>query len=242
MIIRPGTDGTLHLITQPDHARLAAMLVSAWDSAPPLSPESRAALLFAIAEHDNGWREIDAEPLLSAETARPHDFMDLPAELKRAIWPRGIRRLAADSPLAAALVAEHALTLHGHRRLEPEWRDFVSEIEHLRASLLREDAAGRSIGHEAFARAYDLLYVGDVVSLVFCNQWRDRMEARGYDVTLADDDHVVIVPDPFGRARVHFEVAARVVPDRPYPSERDLRAVFDAAPVVRLRGTAAGPS
>ncbi len=241
MIIRPGPDGTLHLISQPDHARLAATIISAWDTALPLSAASRAAVLFAIAEHDNGWREVDAEPLLSAETARPHDFMDLPAGLKRDIWPRGIRRLATDSPLAAALVAEHALTLHRHRHAEPGWREFFSEIEGLQAALLTEASATGGISRQVFGRAYDLLYIGDVVSLAFCNRWKDATEARGYRVAPSGgDNEIVISPDPFKQGRIHFQVTARAIPDRAYRSDGELRAAFREAPAVQLHGTAVG--
>ncbi len=244
MIVRPGADGTLLLITQPAHARLAATLMSAWDwSAAAPSATARGAVLFAIAEHDNGWKEVDAAPLLSAATARPHDFMDLPAKLKREIWPRGVERIAAQSPLAAALVAQHALTLHAHRKHEPQWRDFFKLMEDLQGRLLQQCAAQGPFSREAFDRSYDLLYVGDLVSLVFCNRWTDQAEARGCRITLAaggDEDAVLIAPDPFNGARVHFEVCARAIADREYASGEDLRTAYEEGRQVTLRGSARG--
>jgi hypothetical protein len=240
MIVCPAADGTVLLITQPDHARLAATLISAWNAV-PVPASSRAAVLFAIAQHDNGWQEIDAAPILNGVTARPHDFMDLPPDMKRDIWPRGIQRVAADSPLAAALVAEHALTLHAHRRADPQWHDFFSRVGELQEGLLRRCTAEAGISREDFDRSYDLLYVGDVLSLVFCNRWTGPTEARGYRITLErEDDLLRISPDPFHGARVRFEVTARAIPDRAYESDEDLRAAFLGAPVVTVQGAAAG--
>lgn len=241
MIVRSGGDGTLLLITQPDHARLSATIASAWDAGGRVPAEARAAVLFAVAEHDNGWDEIDAAPMLNAGTTRPHDFMDLPAHLKRDIWPRGVQRFAADSPLAAALVAQHALTLHAHRRGDPEWAPFFTRVEALQSDLLRRCATGAGITRADFDRSYDLLYIGDVVSLVFCNAWTDPIDARGYRITLLEGhDTLSISPDPFNGTRVHFEIAAHALPDRPYRSDDELRAAFLHAPIRVLRGMAAG--
>ncbi len=240
MIVRNSGDGELLLIRQPDHARLAGTLVSAWTPAPPVPLGARAAVLYAIDQHDNGWHEVDASPMWNRATARPHDFMDTPPEVKREIWPRGVRRLAQDSPLAAALVAEHALTLHAQRRAEAEWSSFFSNVEALQRETLRRCADETGLSREAFDRSYDLLYVGDVLSLVFCNQWRGPIDARGYRVTLGQDNDLAVSPDPFEGARVHFEVMARAIPDRAYASEAELRAAFHNGRTVTLAGTAAG--
>ncbi len=240
MIVRCTGDGHLLLITQPDHARLAAILISAWDATVPLPAASRAAVLYAIEQHDNGWQEVDASPRWNAGSARPYDFADTPAEVKREIWPRGVQRVAEDSPLAAALVARHALTLHAQRRSDPSWGPFFSRIEDLQAGLLRRCAADVDISREAFERGYDLLYIGDVLSLVFCNRWKDPFEARGHRITLDNDNDLVVSPDPFNGARLGFEVAARAIPDRAYRSDADLHAAFREGRTVMLRGTARG--
>jgi hypothetical protein len=240
MIVRTTGDGNLLLITQPDHARLAATLISAWEATVPLPAALRGAVLYAIEQHDNGWQEVDAAPMWNAGSARPYDFVDTPADVKRDIWPRGIRRVAEDSPLAAALVAQHALTLHAQRRSDPSWTPFFSLIEDLQASLLRRCAGEMPMTREVFDRSYDLLHVGDVLSLVFCNRWKDPFEARGYRITLDNDDDLVVSPDPFNAARVRFEVAARTIPDRAYRSDAELHAAFREGRVVTLPGTAAG--
>ena len=240
MIVRPTKDGSLLLITQPDHARLAATLISAWSAGVGVPVEVRAAVLYAIEQHDNGWQEVDAWPVWNDATSRPYDFMDTPAAVRWEIWPRGVQRAAQNSPLAAALVAEHALRLHAQRRVEPSWSDFFSRIEALQAGFLRRCTDETGLTRAAFDRSYDLLYVGDVLSLVFCNQWTGPIEASGYRITLGHDNDVAVSPDPFNGARVCFRLTARAIPDRTYRSDPDLRAAFRDARPVTLTGSAAG--
>jgi hypothetical protein len=239
MIVQNNRNGQLLLITQPDHAALSARLVSAWDLDSFAPVPSRETVLEAIAEHDNGWREIDAMPKVNPETSRPYDFMTLPTAVKQAIWPRGVRRLAEMSPSAAALVARHGLWVHGHRRGDPEWDGFFAEIEALMEQLLAGQGALDGAGREAFERSYDLLNLADLFSLVFCNRWTDPMDARGYRVSL-DGNTLTISPDPFRGHTLTFTLAARAIADRDYCSDEDLQAAWAGATLVTLGGTARG--
>ncbi len=239
MIIRRTGDGSLLLITQPDHARLAGALISAWDAL-PVPAAWRAAVLYAIEQHDTGWHEVDACPIWNADTRAPHDFTDTPAEVRWEIWPRGVARVAADSSLAAALVARHGLTLHAERRNDAAWRSFFSQLDALQAEMQRRCAAETGIDRDALDRGYELLHVGDVASLVFCNRWKGPIDAKGYRITLGEEDTVLVSPDPFRGARIRFELAARAIPDRPYLSAGDLRAAFAQSRAITLQGAAAG--
>jgi hypothetical protein len=49
----------------------------------------RASILHAVAEHDNGWREVDMAPTVDAE-GRLHDFVSAPLDLRQGVWPRAI--------------------------------------------------------------------------------------------------------------------------------------------------------
>ena len=65
MIVRPAGD-VLHLITQPDHAALARRIMDRWIADDlPASPR-RASILRAIEEHDHGWLDVDAAPIVDA--------------------------------------------------------------------------------------------------------------------------------------------------------------------------------
>jgi hypothetical protein len=239
MIVRD--DGTSFLlITQPDHARLARDIVSAIASEPALEDDpGRQTVLHATLEHDNGWLEVDAEPTIDPATGRPCDFVNGPAHVKHELWPRGIRRVARTDPRAAALIAEHALTVYHYRAAEPEWASFFASIRALRNDLLRQVMALDGNARQAFDRQYRCVRLGDVFSLQFCNGWRDPHETFGYRATLTERE-LVITPDPFGGAAVPLRVMARRIPARRYASDADLRAVMARSVPEFLEGSARG--
>src|SRR5688572_14910638 len=88
----------------------------------PAAPR-RDVVLHAIREHDNGWREEDVAPLLDVTTGRPLDFVNVPDAIRWRLWPRGIEALGA-RPYEAALVAQHAITIHEAHRANPAWARF----------------------------------------------------------------------------------------------------------------------
>ena len=133
MIVRPAGDRIL-LITQPDHAHLARRVMER--CVPLASRPRRDAILHAIAEHDNGWAEEDASPRVDYATGHVIDFVAAPAEVRQRVWPRAIARLAPDS-WAAALVAQHAITVFDRFRSDGEWTTFFTEMEDLRGAMLR---------------------------------------------------------------------------------------------------------
>src|SRR4051812_26402566 len=101
----------LVLIRQPDHARLAARLMAAWqDGGLPGHPR-RDAILAATAAHDDGWIQEDAEPTVGAD-GRPVDFITADLAVKQRVWRRVVETLGGEQPYAAALVAQHALTVY----------------------------------------------------------------------------------------------------------------------------------
>ena len=86
---------------------------------------------------------------------------------------------------------------------------------------------------------YVFLRVGDLASLTFCNAWTEEQGFDDYSVRL-DGSDLVITPDPYGGHSVPFEVTARELPRRPFFSEDEARAAFDAARTVTLSGEAVG--
>src|SRR3954453_21006754 len=120
MIIQPGGSTQL-LITQPDHAALAAAIVRQWTSGEFEESPRRSDILRAIAEHDNGWREVDAAPLVDRATGRILDFIHAPDAVRQGVWPRGVERLAG-TPYVAALVAQHAIEIYSGYKDDPGWR------------------------------------------------------------------------------------------------------------------------
>jgi hypothetical protein len=235
MIIRRA-DGSQLLMTQPDHARLAADIMQHWRAdGLPVSPR-RSAILLAIQEHDNGWLEVDSAPLVDESSGQLLDFINAPAVVRREVWPRAVNRLAS-APYAAALVAQHAV--HVYRRFRPdrEWAPFFLTMEAARDRYLQ--LAG-SPPPEDLHRDYALVRIGDLASLTFCNGWTDVQSDESVYAVRLDGTRLVITPDPFERAVVPIQIAARALPDQPFRSTSEAHAAFAAAEPRVLRGIASG--
>lgn len=233
MIVRD--DGTsLLLIAQPDHAALAGRLMDRWTTRGLLENERRDSILHAIAEHDNGWREVDQAPLIDGDGAIL-DFVTAPIDVRQAIWPRGARRLAAD-PIAAALVAEHAIYIYRRFRDDRAWTGFFADME-----LIRDEfAAGAELSAEDLARDYFFVRIADLMSLAFCAGWTETQELDDYTIQLVDPGTLVVHPDPFDGAAISFQVAARRLPSRTFASADDAARAFRDAPVEIVEGQVSG--
>jgi hypothetical protein len=230
MIVRPG-EGVVHLITQPDHAALSRRIMEHW--IPLASEPRRTSILYAIGEHDNGWREPDQEPAIDA-TGRVVDFVNAPAHVKQPVWPRGVGRLAAD-PLAAALVAQHAITVYDRFRSDQGWSSFFAEMEALRDPFL----ARTGLTREELLHDYAYVRLGDLISLTFCAGWRDDPTYRRWRVRLEASTRVIVTPGEFDSAEIALEVPALELRDQPFESESKFRDALAAARRVTLTGTVA---
>ena len=236
MIVRD--DGaSLLLITQPEHAALSERIMSTWQADGLPHRRTRDTILLATREHDNGWREVDVKPSVNSITGRPHDFINVPDRAKRGIWPRGVARLEANPPQAAALIAQHALTVLERHRTHA-WCEFFATIETARDRLL--SGCTYSNRFEAFTADYRFVFLGDLLSLIFCCGWQKTFAAEGYEVVM-DGRSLTVHPDPFEGQNVQLAVRAHRVPNRHYQSDEDLATELNrSAPEEVLTGVAIG--
>ena len=236
MIIRHADSSQL-LITQPDHAALAAHIMRHWRADGFPGARRRPAILLAIAEHDNGWREIDDELLVEEGTERILDFVHAPDRVRQGVWPRGASRLAG-TPHAAALVAQHAVHVYGRYRTDPNWTSFFADKTVARDRYLQEAAP---LTQEELLADYSFLRIGDLASLTFCSAWtKSQTDESGYTIRM-DGTRLIVTPDPFAGHEVALTVAAREVPERPLPSPADAARAYQQSPHVSVTGTASGP-
>ncbi len=95
MLVRDAGDDWL-LITQGDHARLAANLAAAV-AEPPELPGGIvwADVVDAIRHHDDGWLELDAQPVWDPDRQRVRNFDEYSVSEATAIWRDSVRRVHA---------------------------------------------------------------------------------------------------------------------------------------------------
>jgi hypothetical protein len=230
VIVRP-VPNRLQLITQPDHAHLAARIME--HCVPLAARPRRDAILHAIAEHDNGWAEEDVSPSVDPAAGTIVDFISAPLIVRHAVWSRGVARLDRD-PWAAALVAQHAVTVYDRFRDQVEWKSFFVEMEAARDAMLR--SAGLPLGD--LIADYAFVRLADLISLTFCTGWTDAQ--RFNDWTIGPfGTGIRVSPDAFGGKLIPMEITAKEISDQSFRSDAELHSALSGAKTVQLQGEAA---
>lgn len=242
MIVAPLPDPRLLLTTQNDHAALAAEIAALWRADGLPDNPRRREILFAVREHDNGWREADSAPYVDPESGRPHSFITLPLARKEEIGHRAVERHRNEHPYAAALIAHHARHVYRHRVGEG-YEELFAYLEQARAECL--EASGHGDGE--IEADYPFLELTDLASLVLANRWTEPQEVPGGEGRRTtfrlsgDGDTLHMDPFPLAGA-TSFTLACRAVPDRRYASDRDLSLTLAEARWERRRVRLAPPA
>jgi hypothetical protein len=215
----------LLVVTQTDHARLAAELLGLWRTDGLPDHPRRSDLLFAAREHDNGWREADAAPTVDPERGRPYDFLSLPDAERAEIWERGTGRFAERRPYAALLITLHAIHVLGGFGEPKRWKSLLARLADRRDQLVEASGATRA---EAEAD-YRFLDVTDGLSLAACNRWNDPFERGDIRGRYDKEIHTLYVhPFPLAGATT-LQLPARRIPNRRYDGDADLGGALAAA-------------
>ena len=116
-MLKTTKNNQLWMVTQPDHAEVAGYLAAHWGNdhfarpghyAPaPDAERLSAEVIFAVAQHDNGWWEWEATPDVSAADGFPLDLSEVLKDQQAGMnrWRNGLRRFA-QSPLPNLLIEE----------------------------------------------------------------------------------------------------------------------------------------
>ena len=156
MIVREVSQGFV-LIAQHDHGLVAGEISRRWGREPRPSPST----VYAVAQHDLGWRELDGSVLWNEETGRPHDFLDYPAEPKVRAFAAALDLLEERDPYTACLSSMHYATLMQGSEDEAEVR--FREAENRRQQRLKREIASESV--DALQRDLRLLTLCHGISL-----------------------------------------------------------------------------
>jgi hypothetical protein len=256
--------GELLLIRQTDHAALSGVLAERWGAGAFARPEPHASMLLAAARHDDGWREWEEAPRVNPATRRPYNFTEMPVGEHFPFYLRGIDGVVRDDLYAGLLVCLHLGGLYrkrygldpglGLERFPPDVRPVVEEYlrqldekqQRLQALLHRDGGLpAEIIEGPALWSNYRLLQVYDLFSLYFCMAPLREYTLRHVPANASQPDTeiklhptgeeaLVVDPYPFDAAPPRVAVSARVIPDRDYDGDEDLRATLAGAPVTAL--------
>lgn len=249
MIVRTEGDQLL-LVRQVDHQFLAGRLAEAWGAAPFARPSDAA--IRATFAHDEGWRAWEERPRVDPRTQRPYQFTDVPVAEHLAFYRQGVEAAVAKDFYAGLLVNMHCVGLYNGRygkvegpaprQRSPEEQAVISrftrELEEEQARLreqlqLPADTPG-------LWRDYALLQLFDLLSLYLCHGAGRELTlkrtpllppASTREVTFRplDNTNVSADPYPFRPDSLQANVAVRMVPDRPYASDREFQDTYSHA-------------
>ncbi len=215
---------TYRLVSQEDHARLAADIVALYREELWHDLARRDDVLFAVREHDNGWREIDRAPALDEATRGPCDFVRAPPETRTGIWRRGTRRHFAERPYSSLLITRHALALSAAFRGVPAWAEMFDELDAQQRALV----ATTDPSPPGLRADQALLTAADVMSIAVCKRWPGAFSCGALTGSVRDEE-LRLCPFPL-REPATVTVAFRRIDRRAYDSAAELKEAFEAAP------------
>ena len=244
MIRRDAGDDWL-LISQVEHARIAAEMAEAWgnEQFPPLP--SRDLLIHAIRHHDDGWAEWERAPTVNPETGAPRDFLEMPIPGAAAIWTRSIDNCARQSPWCGLWVSRHFCHLAELAREHREHRsDRVAATAFLTAQQELQHQWRRQIGVYAEppleSIGFEWLRWFDRFSLWLCCAERSLPESLPLPesgvvhLTPCDATTIVLAPFPFRDATLRLTASAARLGRQRFDSDDSLRAALQVASQSKL--------
>ncbi|MFN7252757.1 MAG: DUF3891 family protein [Anaerobacillus sp.] len=151
------------LFEQHEHARVCGEFAKQWRDDYFSGHDNRKSVTYAIFEHDNGWIELDQQPLLNKETLLPYSFIDYPLKPKLAAYTNCINRVEKEDDYAALICSLH-YTSFFEGYANGRGAEFITQ-ERLRQEKLRRRL---KINKESLLFHYNLLQFCDNLSLYLC--------------------------------------------------------------------------
>lgn len=238
MIRREEKEGWF-LINQHDHGALSGQIMNYWGNEAFEPPDPRDEVLFAVTEHDNGWREWDSSPKINGQTLYPMNFMEMDFPDQKTIWTSSFRRFSEYHPYASALIALHFRVFNQKvidkkeggdqtKKLNFEMNKFITSSLNLEFS----DSGRLRLPRKAEINLR-LVQVGDIISLALCHGWLaiDIDEAplnyKGTTLNLklksSDGKNYIINPYPFSEDQLRFQIVGRKLSQKQFTTDDELR-------------------
>lgn len=223
------------MITQPSHAALSGEIASKLTG--PHVPQLDASLIRAIALHDAGWGQPDAEAIVhsrSRSAVPPKSFIstDLPDFL--AAWTQSIDIAQKPGKIGGYMVSRHFWRLAEHRLAHAD--DSATDHKKLQGFLNSESArqkklaSGQSRTGDELEQLTDLLQLCDLLSLYICcggQQPVQLPEYLGIKVRLSVDGQKIRVHPAVLQPHARFSVAALRYPLTKEESSREFHVQIE---------------
>lgn len=160
-------DESFVMIKQHDHGLLAGEFASRFRMEEVPRKRHSDEVLYAIANHDRGWVDLDETPFWNDAAKAPYSFIDFPVVPKLTFYRRGLDEIGTVTPYGALLCS-----LHYERLIEvsgenaPELTVYLKEEEKRRSRIHRElEMNGAAIGEAELYYDSRLLQFCDDLSL-----------------------------------------------------------------------------
>lgn len=242
-MIRREINGGWILITQHDHAELSGQIMTHWGNSEFSKPDPYDEVLYAVREHDSGWKEWDSLPKINPETGYPANFTEMSFQDQGDIWRRCYNPYSKDKPYASCLVALHFSKFSRNnlrkdpgnqvaKSLHKELKEFVADGLNLQIS----DGNLKQIPNDVI-KNLKLLQIGDIISLALCHGWRSveitevPYDYRGSETTLhiesGDGFNYSVAPFPFDELNLSFSIKGREIDRKTFSSDQELRDAIE---------------
>ncbi len=256
MIVRNQTDGTVVMITQNDHAKLAGLFAAHWGNRQFERPRPYVAMMRAAQYHDGGWLRYETNPYLDPATGTSPSYQQVPnnaSQLTAYQW--AIDMLTDVDSYSGLLASKHRTGLWQSRYgaiTQPPARPARALSDDIKAFIARNEARQQVIAagldRAEIAVNYNLLQVWDLLSLYICSHDQHQEHiiapaptayaaASGVSLTLTPLAPTTIRIDPYPFDDTPLE-AALVYRQLPQSALRDAdcfkAAYFGARPKVAI--------
>lgn len=251
MIVREQPDGSMTLISQPDHAKLSGQFAAHWGNEQFQPPRPYESVVRAAAFHDSGWYRYETSPTLDEATGKTPPFMRVPWDsVQRAAFQWAIDWLTDIDPYSGLLVSRHRTGLqrgrygaishpaiYNSQNMPHDNMDFIIENEQ------RQEEQLRAFDRHEFQTNYELLQAWDLLSLNLCNKdvhddyidpvpmsYNEAGESVQLKLMTIKGSEISIDPYPFDIRPFRVQIVARRLLKSKFGSEAEFRRAYFQAP------------
>ncbi|KKI91965.1 hypothetical protein WQ54_11770 [Bacillus sp. SA1-12] len=161
---------------QHEHALLAECFAQNWKDEYFFGDENKEAVLFAIAQHDRSWLDVDVSPVWNDKVNKPYTFIDFPHSIKLSFYEKGIDEIEEKNAYSALLSSIHYTRFFDGMNLDKRMTSFLNKEVDRQKRLLAALHLKENDKNVSFH--YHLLKFCDHLSLFVCMQEAGTVEEK----------------------------------------------------------------